>query len=338
MKQRGDVIYEALEKDGLEKERAVSHEPAPLQLRRVARGSFESGSLTSCWAWSSEGCHVQAGLMSPTHLSLGNGSCRAESPSHASIANGSRRPESLSLRIAMDRQPEFDDASTEQEADVIQADGAATIKLSQAWVIQHEKGAWVPETLVKQGIVFVKLQKFQRGFVMFCLGKGMRTAKQGTRSASCSGFDDLLERRNLASQEAAQNALQVEETEPGDSRATRMRKRKIREQDCHLVSPVVEFDLPALEWKSDFFESRRVRALWGITTKDLYLELTVENLLYLRSMVQKGQETFRPRQRSSPKKKGSPKKSSPKRKLKRSQPVSPDTFANVSAVDAERDS
>ena len=46
-----------------------------------------------------------------------------------------------------------------------------------------------------------------------------------------------------------------------------------------------------------------MRVLWGLTSKNLWIELTVENMTFMKNLVASGQKQLKPRKRASPKKK-----------------------------------
>ena len=73
--------------------------------------------------------------------------------------------------------------------------------------------------------------------------------------------------------------------------------------------------LPELETKTEYFLSRPAKVLWGVTSKELWIELNEPNLHYMKAMVQMGLGQQQTRKKKE--KKGSPKKSPCKRRLKR---------------------
>ncbi|CAJ1382602.1 unnamed protein product [Effrenium voratum] len=186
-------------------------------------------------------------------------------------------------------------------------DEQVAVKIEQKWAVTSSGSrTWLPTTVEKAGAPFVKLAKFDRGFVKFCLNKTMSsTSKKGDghRNANVPHFDAMLGLRKEASVLAASAALEMEDSLPEDSKAVRRKKRKVREEDAHLVSPIVTIQTPQLEWKGVTHESRGMRVLWGLTSKNLWIELTVENMSFMKNLVASGQKQLKPRKRASPKKK-----------------------------------
>ena len=76
------------------------------------------------------------------------------------------------------------------------------------------------------------------------------------------------------------------------------------------MDPRVEIQLPELETKAEYFLSRPAKVLWGVTSKELWMELTEHNLHYMKAMVKMGLGQQQVRKKKSPKK-------SPKKRLKR---------------------
>ena len=177
------------------------------------------------------------------------------------------------------------------------------LDVKEAWVIRvGSKNVWLPTTHRCDGRIFMKLSKFDRGFVKFCLKKSMNlTTRKGDgqhRSANVAGFEKLLSLRTAASKAAASAAMEMQED------GQKGKKRKVRDSDRHLVDGVVEIQAPEIEWSDNVYGGFTMHVLWGLQSKDLWAELTIQNLHYLRAVVASGQSELKPRKRASPKKKG----------------------------------
>ena len=70
------------------------------------------------------------------------------------------------------------------------------------------------------------------------------------------------------------------------------------------MDAVVEIQTPEVQWDGHMYGGFRMKVLWGLQSKDLWAELTVSNLKYLRAVVASGQSELIPRKRASPKKRG----------------------------------
>ena len=184
------------------------------------------------------------------------------------------------------------------------------------WAIVHKLDTWYPEVVTRNGDNFIKLSKFDRKFVLFALGKPMDLSKGVARSANSLLFDKLLELRKRASEESARQQIQMPESgdAPVDHPVPKRKAKRVRAEDGCLVDPRVEIQLPELDTKTEYFLSRPAKVLWGVTSKELWIELNEPNLHHMKAMVKMGLGQQQVRKKKD--KKGSPKKS-PKKRLKR---------------------
>ena len=184
------------------------------------------------------------------------------------------------------------------------------------WAIVHKLDTWYPEVVTRNGDNFIKLSKFDRKFVLFALGKPMDLSKGVARSANSLLFDKLLELRKRASEESARQQIEMAESgdTPSDQPVPKRKGKRVRVEDGCLVDPRVEIQLPELDTKTEYFLSRPAKVLWGVTSKELWIELNEPNLHYMKAMVKMGLGQQQVRKKKD--KKGSPKKS-PKKRLKR---------------------
>ena len=102
----------------------------------------------------------------------------------------------------------------------------------------------------------------------------------------------------------------MEMPEP-DEPASQRRKKRVRDEDACLVDPVVKIVPPGFEYKGETYPSREVQVLlFGVKSKDLWIELSHKNIAYMRALVQKGEGQVPTRK----------KRASPKKRLKRMTP------------------
>ena len=168
---------------------------------------------------------------------------------------------------------------------------------------------------------------------MFTLERNMLTTskKSSKEPVSCNlpSFNSLLRARRETSIKCAQDALEVEEMETDDT--PQMKKRKIKSSHEALVNPVISIPFPECgDWPE-----RQVNVLWGVKSSDLWVELTPANMKHLKCILktemEKGEVTCK--KKGSPKKKrGSPKKS-PRRRLRRSNPLAESPMADGEQVE-----
>eukprot|EP00435_Cladocopium_sp_Y103_P004606 s6305_g1.t1 len=169
----------------------------------------------------------------------------------------------------------------------------------------------MPQTITKMDMVFAKCSKFDRGFVFFTLEKNMNTtSKTGGGAVSCNtpAFNALLQARRNASIQCAQEALEVEEEDAGDT--PMQKKRKIKSSHEALVNPVISIKFPAVLMQS---QVDQVKCTKKSSPKK-------EDQVLMQSQVDQVKCT----KKSSPKKKtrssgasGASPKKSPQRRLRR---------------------
>lgn len=192
---------------------------------------------------------------------------------------------------------------------------AAGVSLEKQWVVKTSgsKKTWVP-TIKKEGdISFIRLDKFDRSFVYFCLGEAMDLGRG--KSGNVQAFDELMSVRKTESIKAVEAVLFAGE-QPG-----RTKKRKVREEDKELLSkPWVEIALPVFEHDGQTYGPLSAKAVWGVSDPRLWLEFRADILQYMRGLVREGHSAGRPgrtRARARPKAGDIAKKRSPKRSPKK---------------------
>lgn len=192
-----------------------------------------------------------------------------------------------------------------------------SFSIERHFCIVHQGNKWYPEVKQQGNKNFVKLAKWDRSFVKFSLGMPMDLSKGVARSANSTLFEDLLTLRRNASVSSVTQQLEPSqmETEPDQNHAKKRKKTKVRDGDKCLVDPVITIKLPELEHNGEWYPSRPALVLFGVQSKELWMELNHENLSYMKCLVKKGEGQVKPRKsKSSPKKKTkSPKKKSPKK-------------------------
>ena len=225
------------------------------------------------------------------------------------------RVESLDSRAAL-RLPMADDADSEIEVEETEGNplDPAFFVTKPTWCLTSGTVKWYPEIDTQGGVDFVRLSKFDRHFVKFCLQRPMDLSRGVGRSANSTLFEDLLSLRKTASVASVSAQMEMPETEVDDAAAmTKRRKKRVRDEDVCLVDPVATIWLPELEFKGETFPSREVKVLFGVKSKALWMELSHDNLTYTRAWVQKGEGQAPARK----------KRCSPKKKLRRGKPLSP---------------
>ena len=218
------------------------------------------------------------------------------------------------------------------------ASDACSVQVTLRHVVQDgAKGRqWLPQCIQKMDASFARCSKFDRGFVMFALERGVNTSSKGGSPVSCNlpSFNALLKARRETSIQCAQDALEVEEMDTDDS--PQVKKRKIKSSHEALVNPVISIAFPACkEWPE-----RQVNVLWGVKSSDLWVELTPANMKHLKCLLKSDMDKgeVKCRKKASPKRKGrgSPKKS-PKKKQRRGRTLEESPQVEDTLVDSPAD-
>ena len=194
-----------------------------------------------------------------------------------------------------------------------EAEEQPRMTIAQKWVIKccdnRRSKFWVANTKDdSHGRPYIKLSKFDRSFVYFCLGKGMDLESQ--RSANVQGFDALMQRRKAASVQAVHRALETENSQG--------KKRKVRDEDKELVDDHVTIELDELTTNDGrVCGGFGARVLWGLDSSTLWLELTEANMEFMRVMVRAGQSDRGKTKSKNTAAKGKPKPSPKRSRLRR---------------------
>ena len=199
-------------------------------------------------------------------------------------------------------------SSSETDFDVAQ--GAEYVRMVQRWEIESCFGApWTkPCVLTEGGKQFVKIGKFDRGFISFCGGK-LKFGQSGT-GANVQALDELVLLRNKASEKAVEMVLK-------ETLAHGEKIRKVRKEDKDLLDyGYVPVEFPEFMHEGISHGPLTVNCLWALKGKELHVEFSQQTFLYLRAMVlHEKAEGKVGRSRAAPK---SPKKGRAQKKPKKS--------------------
>lgn len=163
-----------------------------------------------------------------------------------------------------------------------------TITVQHVIEAPHLKKPWLPECKVQSGITFVKLSKWDRGFVRFLTSRALDLGDKGTY-ASFEFFDELCTRRDIAFDAALGNlARQAEEdaAEAGQPQRPQKRvrqNRRARSSDSHVLPAYVAIDHPHIDLpEADWLPVRIHVLIDGLRTRTLFAELDAKVLDCIR--------------------------------------------------------
>lgn len=154
------------------------------------------------------------------------------------------------------------------------------VKLVSRFEIVSPFGKWLQPTIVIEGDKkFLRVAKYDRGFIVFCGCGSLRFGQSGT-AANVRKLDELIDLRNKASQEAVEMVLR-ETLAPGE------KIRKVRKEDKDLLDKAyVPVEFPGFTHDGISHGPITVNCLWALKGRELHVEFSQETLLYLRVMVQ----------------------------------------------------
>jgi hypothetical protein len=152
----------------------------------------------------------------------------------------------------------------------------------------HLKKPWLPEFKVVQGIAFVKLSKWDRGFVRYLTARALDLGDKHTY-ANFAFFDELCSRRDIAFDEALQNIAQQAEADAQEagqpSRPAKRPRRNMRARhsDAAVLPAMAAIDVPNFPLCSRDDIPDRINVLIdGLRTRTLFAQLEVGVLECIR--------------------------------------------------------
>ena len=141
--------------------------------------------------------------------------------------------------------------------------------------------AWVPETTCVDGKHFVRINKWDRPFVKYCLGAGL-VFGSSKQSVNVAFMEQLQRLRTKAADAAVKEAYSATAQDDNSNSSKKLQKRKAKACDAEVAPKVLHITAPEFRRAEDVIASRPLAVLYGVKTHDLWVELTVENLEFLR--------------------------------------------------------
>lgn len=148
------------------------------------------------------------------------------------------------------------------------------------------KAPWIPETRSVGNKSFVRLCKWDRGFVRYITSKGLNFADKST-FANAEFFDELCSLRNHKCDSEFKKATLHDDQVDGDDNKKRQRKayiRKARASDDAILPAFFEIEFPILPCRRFGDDVHACLVLIdGIRTSTIWVELNSFNLEYIRA-------------------------------------------------------
>jgi hypothetical protein len=157
------------------------------------------------------------------------------------------------------------------------------MKIEQVWQVKMDDGfTWLPETKAVNGMVFAKVEKWDRAFVRFSTGKALCLSRGQSKFANSPIVDQMVDLRQKKCDELLQEALRTEDDADDfvPDRCKRRRKRKPRvckPVDLVLIDAVIDVlvDVGPDQWSVKMLSD-------GLGSHVVWFELTEANARTLR--------------------------------------------------------
>jgi hypothetical protein len=155
------------------------------------------------------------------------------------------------------------------------------VALRPVVISERLAGPWCPTTKEVGGMHFFCVDKWDRKLNLFCTGKGLNLRRGAGSSINCKFIDDLQKLRSAAADAAVARAYEADEEQGVASRAKK-KARKAKLSDRDICEAILEIELPDVKRGDHIFAGQKAHALFGIKNHPVWLELTSENLDYVR--------------------------------------------------------
>ena len=147
------------------------------------------------------------------------------------------------------------------------------------------KKPWIPQTKIVEGKKFICISKWDAGFVKFATGKSME--RRASKPNNTGNFDilDEIKRLRLESCNAKVQSLIAEASVdlPEEPKAKKQKQQhKARDSDYVIGGTWISVALPP----KDGVPGHTMDVLWSVTSPVVWMEYTIENLQYLKTIVQ----------------------------------------------------
>jgi hypothetical protein len=131
---------------------------------------------------------------------------------------------------------------------------------------------------------FFCVDKWDRKLNLFCTGRGLSLKRGRKSNINCKFIDSLAKLRSDAADLAVASAYETDIAE-GNQDKKNKKDRKARASDADIASPIVDIEVPDVHRANVVVAGRQMRALFGVKSHPVWLELTPGNLDYVRHAV-----------------------------------------------------
>ena len=169
------------------------------------------------------------------------------------------------------------------------------LRIERAIVIRggHLKAPWVPNVEEVQGVPYIQLSKWSRDLTRYVSGKGMNLRVKGGRplhNINVAWFAEMVKLRRAACDATLKSVITSAAVDAGQDPPTKF--RQATDDDQWLCGRSVLLDAPAV---AEHVPGRQLRVLWAIKSTELWMELTLENLEYVKWAIATSSAVQRPK-------------------------------------------
>eukprot|EP00439_Symbiodinium_sp_Y106_P047006 s2541_g6.t1 len=198
------------------------------------------------------------------------------------------------------------------------------------------KGVWMPETQIVGGYTFIKLHKWCRELTQFVTGRALQAhcnSRRPLHNINVQWFVTMEELRKQACDDALKRVI-VQAAEAEGSEIPK-NIRPARQEDEFIAGRSVLVTAPAIEGSDD--DPPQIRLLWTLKTADIWMELTTDNMEYMKKAIRESPPWQQPVSKRAKAQNVSPKKRRKRGPKPKRKPVQDDGEASENAENQEDD-
>ena len=160
------------------------------------------------------------------------------------------------------------------------------VRIYEATCVQYGKSTWMPSVQLISGVKFIRVSKWDRRLTNFCTRRPLNLHSSGSRPLNTINvvwFDEIKSLRVQACNQAIRKVIEDGAEAEGSKKPEKI--RKATQEDEFVAGRTVTIEAPPVVRDGAVVEpARLLRVLWGIRG-DLWIELSTENLSYIRHAI-----------------------------------------------------
>ena len=159
------------------------------------------------------------------------------------------------------------------------------------------KADWMPKVQLVDNMEFVKLSKWDRDLTRYVSGRGLYLHKRADKlqhSINVKWFDEILALRKTECDKRLKEVICSAAVEAGETPPEKVRAAVA--DDEWLCGRHLALDLPPVPGHPGL----SARVLWGVKGADLYMQLTTDNLKYVKAAILASEPSERRQSKKAP--------------------------------------